>query len=528
MVGTILAAQWRILRNHRPRSGVAGRTFTVLVWLVWYGLWAVAAFAGALIAREASPQGLAGGLPWALLGVTLYWQITPVLTANLGASLDLKKLLIYPVTDSQLFAIDVLLRATTAGEMLLVTVGVTAGLMSNPAVPRWAPPAGALLFVTFNLLLAAGLRSLMERLMGVRRLREVLILGFMLCAAIPQLIAVTGVPIPLRRFLSGWQAAVLPWSAAARLALARRPAVVALLLLLWIAAAFVFARRQFRKSLAVDAAAAVATNGNRRAGRTWTDRFYRLPSLLFPDPFAVLLEKELRTLARSPRFRILFLMGCTFGMVVWLPVSSTSGRVDENYPLFVSFYAAILMAEVIIWNQFGFDRGAVQVYFSMPAGIGVVLRAKNTAAVAAILADISVVLLVCLLLRIHLAGAKVLEAYAVTLVACLYCLAAGNLTSFYQARPMDPEHAWGRGSGSRFQWQVLLGFPVLIAPVALAYLARYAFDSTWAFYAVLAFDALAGGVVYSIATESAIHLAESRKEDFLALMSRAGGPIVLE
>ena len=50
------------------------------------------------------------------------------------------------------------------------------------------------------------------------------------------------------------------------------------------------------------------------------DRLYRFPSLLWRDPLAAIVEKELRSLARTPRFRMVFVMGFTFGVMVWLPM----------------------------------------------------------------------------------------------------------------------------------------------------------------------------------------------------------------
>ncbi len=527
MLQAILTAQWRIFWNHRPASGRLGRVLAVLLWSLWYGIWTLLALTAMLLIQGITRESALTILPWVLLGVSVYWQATPVLTANLGAAVDLKKLLLYPVPDSKLFLIDLVLRSTTSLEMVLLLAGITAGLLRNPAVPAWTPLAGTVLLLAFNLLLAVGLRSLMERLMGVRRLRELFVLAFIICAALPQLVTITGLPRGLRHVFSQQPAAVLPWTAAARLDLAAGAGLNAAVLLAWTAGAYVFARRQFRRTLRIDVMSHTsAPTPKRRAG--WLETLFRLPSLLLRDPLAALLEKELKTLARSPRFRILFLMGFTFGMIIWLPVASRGGRVSGNYPLFVSFYAAVLMAEVLMWNQFGFDRAAVQLYYSTPVAMRQVLRAKNLASIAAIVLDITVVLLVCAVLRIPLAGGKVAEAYLVTLVGCLYFLSAGNLSSLYQPRPVDPEQSWGRGSGSRFQWQLLIIFPALVAPISLAYLARYAFSSQAAFFAVLAFDALAGMVVYHVALDSAVRTAERRKEDILATLGRLSGPIIAE
>ncbi len=53
----------------------------------------------------------------------------------------------------------------------------------------------------------------------------------------------------------------------------------------------------------------------RRAG--WSERFYRLPELFLPDPLASIIEKELRSLVRTPRFRLALSPG--------LPSASWSG-----------------------------------------------------------------------------------------------------------------------------------------------------------------------------------------------------------
>src|SRR5258708_23141135 len=64
--------------------------------------------------------------------VFLYWQLAPLVSASLGASLDLKKLLMYPIPHAKLFVVEVLLRITTCAEMVLFLTGVVVGLFRNP------------------------------------------------------------------------------------------------------------------------------------------------------------------------------------------------------------------------------------------------------------------------------------------------------------------------------------------------------------------------------------------------------------
>jgi len=72
---------------------------------------------------------------------------------------------------------------------------------------------------------------------------------------------------------------------------------------------------------------------------------------------------------------------------------------------------------------------------------------------------------------------------------------------------------------------LMLLFPVALAPIGLAYLARYAFSSEWAFFGVLLLAALLGGVAYWFSMEAAVKAAEQRKEQIIAALSQGEGLI---
>ena len=57
---------------------------------------------------------------------------------------------------------------------------------------------------------------------------------------------------------------------------------------------------------------------------------------------------------------------------------------------------------------------------------------------------------------------------------------------------------------------------------------RYAFGSDFVFYALLAFSAVLGAVVYWIALESAVAAADKKREQILTELSRAEGPVATE
>jgi ABC-2 type transport system permease protein len=540
VISAILRAQWLSMRSFRLDSRRRSAIFSIITAVIWYGFWTLLAFG----AEEFSSSAEAGalirrGIPIGLMLVFLYWQLAPILSASLGASLDLKKLLVYPVPHRKLFVIEVLLRVTTCAEMLLILAGTAIGLLRNPlfggvrAAPRILTSLVA--FASFNLLLSAGLRNLLERLLTHKRLREILMLVLVMAAAIPQLLVATGTPGgTIRRLLTSAPGGFWPWTAAARIALGGEIFFSGLILIWWTVAAFAFGRWQFERSLRYDAQATARPAADiRTRPRSRMEAFYRLPALFLPDPIAAIVEKELRALSRTPRFRLVFIMGFSFGLIVWLPItlggrSRGSSVVADHYLTIVSVYALTLLGQVSYLNTFGFDRSAAQVYFSMPVSIAKALAGKNLAAALFILAEMVAVTAASLLLRVHISGEKIIEAFLVTAIVGFYLLAIGNLSSVHFPRAMNPERVSQGGAASRMQALIFVFYPVALVPVLLAFWARYVFSSDLIFYLILAFAAILGMVVYWIAMESAVGAAVERREKMLMELSRSEGPVATE
>ena len=79
-----------------------------------------------------------------------YWQLAPVISASFGASLDLRKLMAYPIPRGRLFLVEILLRTITSLDMLLALTGICIGLLRNPLYGAARAPfviLGALAFV---------------------------------------------------------------------------------------------------------------------------------------------------------------------------------------------------------------------------------------------------------------------------------------------------------------------------------------------------------------------------------------------
>lgn len=530
-VSAILWAQWRSFAN-TLRRGVSGAWLAALfAVVVWYGIWC--ALAAAVFWLTSDPQALRlteRALPGGLLFVFAYWQAAPVLAASLGASVDLRRLRVYPIPHRELFGIEAALRLSTSVEMLLLLVGAAAGLAWNPTGRGRAAPLVLAAYAAFNLLIASGVRSQIERWLARTRIREVVALAFILLAALPQLLVVTGVPGPLRQWLTANATGVWPWAVAARLALGDGGAQDWLLLGGWVAGAWGFGRWQFERSLRSEALAEPAPlPGNRRDVIV---RLWRLPGRLLPDPLAAVVEKEVRSLARSPRFRLVFIMGFTFGVIIFLPLVLRAGQAGAaapfgaGYLVLVGAYALLLLGDVAFWNIFGFDRAAAQAYLLAPAPLAKVIVGKNLATGLFVVLEMAAITAVWAVARLPLELAHVVEAFAVTLVLALYCMAGGNLASAYYPRAVNPEKSTGASSPLRVRLMLLLLYPLGAGPVLLAYGARYAFESEAAFYGVLGFAAALGGAAYWAALDSAVTRIEQRRDEFLAALAHTEGPIL--
>lgn len=525
----VVWAQWRSYRNYATKGSVAA---AIIFGLFWYGIWTAAAVAAALVMAQAKQEEMIGAVSGALLLMTLYWQLIPMMMAATGMSLDLSKLKVYPIPARDLFTIEFLLRATAAMEMLLVLLGAAIGVLLNPNLPGWAALA-AIPFAAFQMSLSLGLREIVTRLLNRRRMREIFSLFFILLFILPRLLAErTGAGRWLRQWLSEYGLAgsvpLWPWSAAGNLLLGENVAIASLALAAWTVFAGAFALWQFQRTLAFDpeagrAAGDISARTNRPG---FMERFYRWPATFLSDPLGALIEKESRYLARSPRFRMLFLMSCVFGLVIARGAfRETPALWAPNYLVIASLYSLLLLGEVCIWNTFGFDRAAAQNYFVAPVPFSRVLIAKNLSAALWILIQFSAVLLLSALLRFPVTLARVVESVGVTAVVLMLLLAIGNYIAVSSPRPTDPESAMrSRGAGGR-QILLVLAYPLTFVPVALAYLARWALASDVAFFGMLAALAGIAFVGYRVALDSTVEYADAHKEEMVAALSAANAPI---
>lgn len=532
MISAILLAQWRSMRTFRFTARPAVAIVSSITGLLFYGFWAMIAFgAEAFLADPENEQYYSLALTSGLLLMFLYWQVTPVITASMGASLDLKKLLAYPVAHEKLFLVEILLRFTTCAEMLIVLFGIFFGIVRNPqfggaaAIPRLF--AAMLLFVLFNLLLSAGVRNLLERILLRKRVREVMMFLIVMVSVLPQVLVSRGFrPSGLRDKVP--EIIWLPWSAATRLLLGRDLALAILVLMGFVALSYFFSRWQFERSLRFDGYSESASSSAASVSRF--ENIYRLPSHFLPDPTAAIVEKELRSLLRTPQFRLIFIMGAAFGLVLWLPHllrtgASQQGFMAENVVTFAMLYAVLMLGQVTYFNCFGFERSAAQVWFSLPVPIVRTLIAKNLTAILFIVVEIFLVSLTALIFRVQYTPLKFIEGAFVTILAAVYMIAFGNLASVRLPRAINAEKINQSGSSKAMNALILICFPVVLLPIALAYWARSVFDSQLVFFLLLGLAAIFGGILYWVGITSAASIANERREKILSDLSRGEGPL---
>jgi len=537
MIAAILRAQFLSMRM----TGRRGALFSFITGIVWYSIWTAVACAVWFALAGAEATTLGTWVPRGLLGICVYWQAMPILSASMGSSLDMRKLVVYPVPHGRLFLVEALLRFTTGLEMVMVVAGGALGVLSNRAIGGAAGPrtvAAAALFILFNVLLASGSRSLLLRLLSRRTVRELLVFFLLLLWMAPRFLFMTGnlraTANRLRGFDSAAHIAALPWTAAADIALGHTTLVALLSIGFWTLLAAWFGRAQFERGLRFDAVAAQATplsTGLTRV-QSLAETFYRFPGAILPDPLAAIVEKELRSLARTPRYRMIFVMGFSFGLMLWLPMvlrgPGSHGTLSHHFLTVICVYALTLLGQVSYWNCFGFDRSAVQIYFAAPARLNLTLAGKNLAALVFIYLEVGILVGITSALPVSFGYGQVVETLVVVGICSLYMMALGNICSVQYPRGLNPSQVAQGGASGRFQALVILLYPLSLIPIFLAYLARYAFNSEVVFSLVLAFAGVIGGVLYWIAMESAVETAIKRRERIIQDLSTGEGPVASE
>jgi ABC-2 type transport system permease protein len=248
---------------------------------------------------------------------------------------------------------------------------------------------------------------------------------------------------------------------------------------------------------------------------------------LFPDPLGALLWKELRSLIRMPRFRVVFGMACVFSVLIFIPFTLAPGGlgrsefIANNFVLIVTLYGLLILSDTLLLNAFGLDGSGAQIYFTAPMSLMPVLWAKNIAAILFVSLQWLLVLAVLTILRVPVSPLSAANAITSEIVILVYLLAAGNLSSITLARAVDPRQTMRKQAGGRMQAWTFLCALFMASLGGLAFLAHWATGSYLASFAVLAVEFAIGCVVYWVSLQSAVAKALARREEMIGALSRS-------
>ena len=177
---------------------------------------------------------------------------------------------------------------------------------------------------------------------------------------------------------------------------------------------------------------------------------------------------------------------------------------SDNFLPIVNLYGLLLLSDVLLLNVFGLDRQASQLFFAAPVRLETVLRAKNIAALCFVALETVAVLIFVVLLRIHLSPFSVAAGMAVSVVVSVFLVSAGNIVSVSLPRPVDPSSTFRKQAGARMQVWLLFSSLGMLVLVAFPFLARWALQKDWPFFAVLLIELAIGAIFYKIALDSAV------------------------
>ncbi len=521
----IIRAQFQITRNHFPRTSFG----TVLSWTIstlWHMLFVILALVIARSLQHVPDRYLSLSVSAGLFAMFVYIQVIPLVTTSSGWSLQLDKLQAFPISSETLFLIEVVLRVSSAPEMLLLLCGAFLGLELRTDVSPLAPFC-LLLFVPFCLLLQLTIRDFILHSFARNRFREIITVLFLALAVLPQLLVrESTLPLIKPYALLIARGRATPWNQTALASLGESAFGGIAAMLCWNAIALTLAYRQFMKSLRQEDSFRPAA----RSSTSTSPGFDLLDGLTrhLPDPLGALVEKELRTLVRMPRFRVLFGMASIFSILVFLPMVSAAGErsfIGQNVMPVTSLYGLLLLSDALLLNIFGFDRAASQLYFTTPPALSTVIRAKNMAAVMIIAVLALAIPLLSMLFRIPVTWASVTAGILASAVVTVFLLSAGNMLSVFVPRPIDPRSAFRKQGGSKVQMWLLFCTLGMFLLVGFAFLARWASDRDWVLLAVLGLEFAVGIVVYCISLDSTIEHALANREQIVADLSKSAAPL---
>jgi ABC-2 type transport system permease protein len=493
--------KWQLLT--RTFRGSASSLFgAIIAILVFLPLSLVIATGCAFGYRELPPPVNEQLLRAVLLGVYLFWLVTPLLGYALSDSYDISKLFLFPLTSRQIFT-GAILGSMIDFPVLLLLPTLLAAIIgfghSLAAVLLSVPAIALFLFHTLSLSQAAILAS--SGFLRSRRSRDLVkvLVPFLWISfyVFTRLLTRQLVQLDWTQFLHSRTWAVLtllpPGLTARAVAAASQgsyaPSVGYLIVLAAVSALTVYLAGWLVERACTGEGINLAGVTQRPRGSTQgepaehrpEDRSERTGVLAgrLPPVVAAMVEKETRYIFREPYFK-LALMNLVYMLFVFgfaLVGGRRSDGMREVGPGMVWGASAwILLSEMsLVFNLFGTEGGAAAVLFLYPSSRRQILIGKNLTLFIAL----SIVNLLYVLVLAVIGGAtgQIVPLACWTELALLVFIAVGNLTSIWLPtrlvaqgwRIQQQSASKGCGFGIMYLGMALIVY-VLLLPVLAALL----------------------------------------------------------
>lgn len=493
----------------------------------------------------------------ALATLYIMWLAAPLLAASVNESLDLSKILQYPIPPGRLYFANILggfldMPVLTA---LIPLLTIPIGLATNPLTAILLLFV-LVVFVFHTISLSQAVTTLLWGLLRSRRIKDV----WFVLVSVGGIVFFSGYQVMIRRFdetAMGYLMVARPdrvvkfsppgWAVDAAFALNRGDWLsfawrISLLLIVCYATvriAGVLVHRIVTGDLALEKYGNAKASGeavSRSNGSVRRRNQSRLARFL-PPAVAAMYELEWRTMMRDPAVKVDLVRNIGW-MVAWPIIlifsSSDNGQSGLAYILrsgawvFVGVMAALGMATYVIsHNIFARDRSGIGLLFTLPTRRMDIIVGKNLANMVFATAGNLILCAVAawLVHRPALFPAAVIAGQSLALV----CVAAGNILSVYHPYPLPErgQNPYGTRS-SGFTFFGCFGFILMIAaavclslPVAGAFVVPLLLrESAWLWLSIPA------AVVYAVfvwwlMTRAAANGLSNREPEVLAALLKS-------
>ncbi|MBK7992496.1 MAG: hypothetical protein IPK14_03515 [Blastocatellia bacterium] len=564
----ILQLQWLLFKNSLKSQSSKIELVARIIFVIGSAIVDIAIAVGLFMATLLlyNHPSMIKAFIYLFLGITLYWQVIPLVTASFGSGLSISNFRLYPISDKKLLFLDLFSGATdlTSLSLYLPLLGILIG--SIIISPLYSPILIILfaLFILFNIALSRYLQRILEKLFAHRRIKEIMVFIvlfiFISISFAPMIFfrqemrQTQSKQIPTKEqtiknspkvFLlkenlpsSETIVQVLKWSPPGLIA---RAAInfpketisnkfsIILLLFLFSGGCLLLVQRKINyefygvgsKTLLPNKTpiTKVKANTNKTfAKNVFANNWFNL----LPLQAVIVLEKEIKYFYRSSKMLLLFVSGILgaipFPFIFQIEPPTESSSIFKHFVLpGISFYSLMVIGQFFV-NSFGFDSHGVKTFFLMPIRGKNVLLGKNLSIFLITLIQISIMLILFHYVIYPISLYILLNTVLSTMIALLAYIILGNLLSIFYPYKMD----FSSLSNNNYSKMAMLLMTLLqgfvFSLLAIAPVTAWYYKTAWLSYPVFVTELIFMLAIYKISLNFAGDLFEKRVEQFLQML----------